>query len=132
MKTGLATARLLALFVAGWLLFNAPLISLWDHLALWGGWPLFPAMLFVLWLLLIGAVAVVSEKAAGLPPPASLAVPAADSARTPLGDDSARMPLGDDSARMPLGDDSARMPLAAAGTPGTPIDDSPAGSRRPH
>lgn len=93
MKTGLATARLLALFVGGWLLFNAPLITLWDHLVLWAGWPLFPAMLFVLWALLIAGVAFVSETAAGLPPAESRAVPETDSARMPLEPDRTRPPM---------------------------------------
>ena len=71
----LGTQRLLALFVAGWLLFNFPLLALWDHDASWWGLPLFPVALFVLWALLIAGVAWVVERTAaggadaGLPPP---------------------------------------------------------------
>lgn len=74
MRPGLATARLLALFGAGWLLFNFPLLGLWDRAVTWFGLPLFPAAIFTVWLLLIGALAWVSERQAragapGEPPP---------------------------------------------------------------
>jgi hypothetical protein len=53
--------RLLALFAAALLLFNFPLLALWDHeLRLWG-LPLFPLALFVIWALLIAALAAVME-----------------------------------------------------------------------
>lgn len=60
----LGTQRLLALFVAGWLLFNFPLLALWDHDATLWGLPLFPVALFVLWAVLIAAVAWVVEQGA--------------------------------------------------------------------
>ena len=46
MFKGLAAQRLLALFVSGWLLFNFPLLGLWDRNATLLGVPLFPAALF--------------------------------------------------------------------------------------
>ena len=57
MFEGLDTQRLLALFVAGWLLFNFPLLGLWDRDATLWGVPLFPVGLFILWGLLIAMVA---------------------------------------------------------------------------
>jgi hypothetical protein len=60
----LGTQRLLALFVAGWLLFNFPLLALWDHDATLWGLPLFPVALFVLWAVLIAALAWVVEQGA--------------------------------------------------------------------
>jgi hypothetical protein len=62
MFEGLGAQRLLALFVAGWLLFNFPLLSLWDAgSASLFGVPLFPAALFVVWAVLIGVLAWVAE-----------------------------------------------------------------------
>ena len=54
--------RLVALFVAGWLLFNFPLLGLWDRAVTRWGVPLFPAALFLLWGLLIAAMAVLMER----------------------------------------------------------------------
>jgi hypothetical protein len=54
---GLAAQRLLTLFVSGCLLFNFPLLGLWDHDATLFGVPLFPAALFILWALLIAVLA---------------------------------------------------------------------------
>ncbi len=59
---GLARQRLLALFVAAALAFNFPLLALWDRDATIAGLPLFPTALFVLWLLLIMALAWLSER----------------------------------------------------------------------
>lgn len=64
MQSGLAAQRLVALFVAGWLLFNFPLLSLWlrgAELSV-GGWPLLPAALFIGWALLIAVLAWISER----------------------------------------------------------------------
>lgn len=55
--TGLGAQRLLALFSGGWLLFNFPLLGLWDRDATLLGVPLFPAALFILWALLIAVLA---------------------------------------------------------------------------
>ena len=57
MFEGLGTQRLLALFVAGWLLFSFPLLGLWDRDATLLGIPLFTAALFILWGLLIATIA---------------------------------------------------------------------------
>ena len=57
----LGPQRLLALFAAALLLFNFPLLALWDHeVRLWG-LPLFPLALFAIWALLIAALAAVME-----------------------------------------------------------------------
>lgn len=61
----LGTQRLLALFAAGWLLFNFPLLALWDHDAALWGLPLFPVALFVLWAGLIAVLAWVVEQGPG-------------------------------------------------------------------
>ncbi len=52
MVNGLGPQRLVALFSAGVLLFNFPLLALWDRNALLLGMPLFPAALFIIWALL--------------------------------------------------------------------------------
>lgn len=62
MFQGLAAQRLVALFFAGWALFNFPLLALWDHEAEVLGLPLFPLALFVIWALLIAALAWVAER----------------------------------------------------------------------
>ena len=61
MKQKLESQRLLALFVAGCLLLNYPLIALWNREALLWGLPLFPLALFLLWALLIAALAWLME-----------------------------------------------------------------------
>lgn len=53
MAPGLLAQRLAALFVAGWLVFNFPLLGIWDADASVFGVPLFLAALFALWLALI-------------------------------------------------------------------------------
>lgn len=65
MKQKLESQRLLALFVAGCLLLNYPLIALWNREALLWGLPLFPLALFALWALLIAALAWCMEQGAG-------------------------------------------------------------------
>jgi hypothetical protein len=64
MKTRLGQQRLLALFAAGLLAFNFPLLALWDRDVLVLGVPLFPAALFALWALLIAVLGVISESIA--------------------------------------------------------------------
>jgi hypothetical protein len=64
---GLVTQRLLALFVGGWLLFNFPLLGLWDRDVTLLGIPLFPAALFIIWALLIAISAWLMERSE--PPP---------------------------------------------------------------
>ena len=61
MDQGLARQRLVALFAAGWLLLNFPLLALWDRDALLFGLPLFPAALFVLWGTLIALLGWMAE-----------------------------------------------------------------------
>ena len=62
MKQKLESQRLLALFVAGCLLLNYPLIALWNRAVLLWGLPLFPLALFLLWALLIAALAWLMER----------------------------------------------------------------------
>lgn len=63
MFQGLDAQRLVALFVAGLALFNFPLLALWDHDVRVLGLPLFPAALFLIWGLLIAALAWIVERA---------------------------------------------------------------------
>lgn len=60
--SALLTQRLVALFAAALLLFNFPLLALWDREALVLGLPLFPAALFGVWALLITALAWLMER----------------------------------------------------------------------
>ena len=53
--------RLLALFAAGWLLLNFPLLTLWDRGVMLWGLPLLPLAVFGGWAVLIGAAAWVAE-----------------------------------------------------------------------
>jgi hypothetical protein len=72
MFQGRNAQRLVALFVAGCLLFGFPLLGLWNHDLLIGGMPLFPLALFVLWAWLIVALAWLMEGGRGgpdAPPP---------------------------------------------------------------
>jgi len=59
---GLHAQRLVAVYFAGWALLSFPLLALWDHEATLAGVPLLPAMLFVVWAGLIGAVAWIVER----------------------------------------------------------------------
>lgn len=54
--------RLAGLFVLGWLVFGFPLMGLWDRPATLAGLPLLPLALFVLWALLIAALAWLLER----------------------------------------------------------------------
>jgi len=59
----LSAQRLIALFVAACALFNFPLLMLWNvHTTVWGV-ALFPLALFILWTLLIAALAWLLEHA---------------------------------------------------------------------
>jgi hypothetical protein len=62
MHKGLGEQRLVALFVAGGLLLNFPLLALWDRDATVLGLPLFPAALFVLWGGLIALLGSIAER----------------------------------------------------------------------
>ncbi len=61
MANSLLSQRLLALFFAGWALLNFPLLALWNHPVQWFGIPLFPLALFLIWLVLIAALAWIME-----------------------------------------------------------------------
>ena len=61
MLKGLGSQRLVALFVSGWVLFNFPLLGLWDRDATVWGIPLFPLALFLLWGGLIAVLAWLME-----------------------------------------------------------------------
>ena len=60
--------RLAALFAAGWLAFNFPLLGLWDGGATVWGVPLILFALFALWLALILLLAWWLERAPDEPP----------------------------------------------------------------
>lgn len=62
MFKGLNAQRLVALFAGSWLLFNFPLLALWDRDATVFGVPLFPAALFLLWAALIVVMAWLMER----------------------------------------------------------------------
>jgi len=64
---GIEAQRLLALFAAGWLLFNFPLLGLWNFEITCWGVPLFPLALFGLWAVLIAATAWLAERPGRLP-----------------------------------------------------------------
>ena len=64
MRKSLAGQRLLALFAAGWVLLDAPLLMLWDRAdASVFGLPLLPVALFVQWGVLITLAGRVAERA---------------------------------------------------------------------
>ena len=65
MFQGLAAQRLLALFAAGYLVFDFPLLSVWDRDATVFGIPLFPAALFIAWAVLIAWVCWINEHTGG-------------------------------------------------------------------
>jgi uncharacterized membrane protein len=62
MNTPIRSQRLIALFAAALLLFNFPLLALWDRQALLFGLPLFPTALFLVWGTLIALLALVIER----------------------------------------------------------------------
>ena len=64
MFKGLAAQRLVAVFCAGWALLGFPLLTLWAPEATLAGLPLLPLMVFVVWALLIAAVAAIVERSA--------------------------------------------------------------------
>ena len=63
MFDSLSAQRLLALFAAGWVLFDYPLLGLWDRDGTLLGIPVFPLALFVVWGVLIAALALFAEGA---------------------------------------------------------------------
>jgi len=64
MRKGLAGQRLVAVFIAGMLLLNYPVLSLFDRPLVVLGLPLLHVYLFSVWLGLIGVVAWIVERGA--------------------------------------------------------------------
>jgi len=64
MRKALAGQRLVAVFIAGVLLLNFPLLSLFDGQATLFGWPLLHVYLFGVWSVLIAVVAWIVERGA--------------------------------------------------------------------
>lgn len=62
LRRNLTGQRLLALFMLGWLLFNFPLLALFDGATDWLGLPGLWMYLFVAWTLLIAGMAWVAER----------------------------------------------------------------------
>ena len=71
MSHTLRSQRLGALFAAGWLLLNFPLLGLWDSERAVLGIPLFPLALFVIWGATIATVAWWMESRPAFEPPAA-------------------------------------------------------------
>lgn len=59
-----AGQRLVALFVLGWLVFNYPLLALFNDTRTWLGLPLLYGYLFAAWALFIVLLAVIVEQGA--------------------------------------------------------------------
>ena len=62
MRSGLLQQRLVGLFTLALLLFNFPLLALWDHAVTFAGLPLFPAALFAIWGALIVVLGLLCER----------------------------------------------------------------------
>lgn len=62
MRKGLAGQRLVAVFLAGMLLFNFPLLSLFDRPVSVFGLPLLHVALFAIWAGLIALMAWIAER----------------------------------------------------------------------
>lgn len=62
MQKALARQRLIALFAAALVVFNFPLLAIWDQPLTVVGLPLFPLALFVIWGVLIAALAMLSRQ----------------------------------------------------------------------
>lgn len=67
MSNDVTSQRLVALFCSGWFLLNFPLLGLWDVQTTVLGLPLFPAALFLLWAVLIAALAWLMERHTSAP-----------------------------------------------------------------
>ena len=61
MQRTLTGQRLAALCLLGWLLFNYPLLALFNDAGTWFGVPQLYAYLFVVWILFIGLLALIAE-----------------------------------------------------------------------
>jgi peptidoglycan/LPS O-acetylase OafA/YrhL len=62
LRDNLIGQRLVAIFLLGWLLFNYPLLALFNDAATLFGIPLMYVYLFAAWALLIGLMAFVVEQ----------------------------------------------------------------------
>ncbi len=62
MPEALTRQRLVALFAVAVLLFNLPLLALWDRPLSVFGLPLLPTALFLIWALLIALLALIVER----------------------------------------------------------------------
>ncbi len=63
MQKGLSGQRLVTLFLAGMVLFNFPLLSLFDRAApTLGGVPLLYVYVFLVWAILVGGMALMIER----------------------------------------------------------------------
>jgi hypothetical protein len=65
MSDKLRNQRLIALFAAGWLALNFPLLTLWDRGVNVAGLPLLPTAMFCGWAVLIGLAAWITEAPGG-------------------------------------------------------------------
>lgn len=61
-QRNLTGQRFAAIFILGWLLFNYPLLALFNDASTWFGIPVLYAYLFVAWALVIGLLAYIAEK----------------------------------------------------------------------
>lgn len=64
MRKGLAAQRLVAVFLTGALLFNYPVLSLFDRPERWFGIPMLWLFLFGTWTVLLAVVAWIVERGA--------------------------------------------------------------------
>lgn len=64
MRSGLAGQRLVAAFIAGAVLFNYPVISLFDRSEPFFGMPMLWLCLFAIWVAMIAVVAWIVERGA--------------------------------------------------------------------
>lgn len=74
-NSNLIGQRLIALLVLGWLLFNYPLLALFNDAATWCGIPLLFAYLFGAWALFIALLALIVERQPKNPAPALAPIP---------------------------------------------------------
>ena len=75
MNRALTGQRLIALLVLGWLLFNYPLLALFNDAATWCGIPLLYAYLFGAWMLFIALLALIIERQPTNPAPVPAPAP---------------------------------------------------------
>jgi hypothetical protein len=58
----LKSRRLAGIFLLGWILFNYPIISLFNLPAFWGGIPLLYAYVFFIWAVIIALIMLVARR----------------------------------------------------------------------